>query len=49
MANNFIFMPYAGAYLPIEPMDCGAIAPVRLGLLGLGSLRTGEKIKCVAK
>ena len=49
MANNFILLPYALALNDaIQPMDWAVMAPVLMGMLGLGTLRTGEKIKGVA-
>jgi hypothetical protein len=54
-AWNWIGLPiarfvaaYAGHPLDIAPADMSEMMPVLLGLLGLGSLRTFEKIKRVA-
>jgi hypothetical protein len=46
MANNFIVLPYALAISEnIVPMDWAAMSPVLLGMLGLATNRTVEKIK----
>jgi hypothetical protein len=46
MVNNFIIMPYATALsASIQPMDWDAMLPILLGLLGLGGMRTLERVK----
>jgi hypothetical protein len=46
MANNFLILPYAMAISPaIVPMDWASMLPVLLGMLGLATNRTIEKIK----
>jgi len=46
--NNFILVPYASLLFPaLTPMDWAAMSPVVMGLLGLGGMRTTEKIKQV--
>jgi hypothetical protein len=45
-ANNFIIMPYAMAISSaITPMDWAAMSPVVLGMLGLATQRTVERVK----
>jgi len=44
-ANNFIFMPYASAFLELQPLDWAAMSPVVMGMLGLATNRTVEKVK----
>jgi hypothetical protein len=39
---------YLGHPLALSPADLGEMMPVMLGMLGLGALRTTEKIKGVA-
>lgn len=55
-AWNWIGLPmakfgaaYAGVEIDLAPADTGEMLPVLLGMLGLGSLRTFEKIKKVAR
>lgn len=44
--NNFVLMVWVQAFgVEIAPMDWAAMSPVVMGMLGLGTLRTGEKIK----
>ncbi len=46
MINNFLLLPYMMVLSDkIVPMDWAAMSPILLGLLGLGGLRTFEKIK----
>jgi hypothetical protein len=46
MVNNFILLPYMMALnTNIVPMDWASMSTVLMGLLGLGTLRTIEKIK----
>ena len=48
--NNFLIVPYASLLFPtLTPMDWAAMSPVVMGLLGLGGMRTTEKIKQVAR
>ena len=50
LANNFILVPYVGAFAPaIQPLDLTVMMPVLLGMLGLAGARTIEKIKRVAR
>ena len=52
--SNYIGVPllaWASPWFDIPPpprLDIGEVLPVLLGMLGLGTLRTGEKIKGVA-
>lgn len=44
--NNFLIAPYFAAMgISIPILDAGQLMPILLGLLGLGTLRTFEKIK----
>lgn len=44
--NNFILIPWAQAFgLDIIPMDWATMSPVVMGILGLGTARTVEKVK----
>jgi hypothetical protein len=44
--NNFILIPWAqAAGLEIIPMDWQTMSPVVMGILGLGGVRTVEKVK----
>lgn len=46
MVNNFWLLPYMLAFNDnIVPMDWAAMSPILMGLLGLGGLRSLEKIK----
>lgn len=46
MINNFLLLPYMMVLSDrIVPMDWAAMSPILMGLLGLGGLRTFEKIK----
>ena len=52
---QFVFGPLAewgsalyGHPVKFPPMDTGTMMPLLLGMLGLGGLRTAEKIQCVA-
>lgn len=50
LAFNYIASPILGAIgLDLHPLDISMMMPVLLGLLGLGGLRTTEKIKGVAR
>jgi hypothetical protein len=46
MANNFLLLPYAGLiWEGVVPLDWQALLPVLLGMLGLGTMRSTEKLK----
>jgi hypothetical protein len=50
MASNFILAPYLAAFgMEIAPLDLEVMMPVLLGMLGLGGLRTTEKLKKVSR
>lgn len=50
MACNYLVFPVAGVWLPeLKPLDTATMFPVLLGLLGLGGLRTTEKVKQVSR
>jgi len=42
-------LAYAGKPMQLAPADMSEMMPVLLGMLGLGALRTAEKIKNVAR
>jgi hypothetical protein len=46
MLNNFVLLPYMMVFSDkIIPMDWAAMSPILMGLLGLGGLRSMEKLK----
>ena len=49
MAINFVVIPVASPWVQIVPTDMATMMPVLLGMLGLGGLRTFEKVKGAAK
>lgn len=50
MAFNYIGVPLLGVFGIIVPvLDITTMFPVLLGMLGLGGLRTAEKVKGVAR
>ena len=50
LANNFIIVPYMGAFgFEITPLDLEVMLPVLLGMLGLGGMRSYEKRNHVAR
>ena len=56
LATNFLFIPFCNfiltlnqSYVTVPPLDLSEMMPVLLGMLGLGSLRTYEKTKDVAR
>jgi hypothetical protein len=49
MGFNYLVVPVADIWLDITPLDTAVMFPVLLGLLGLGGLRTAEKVKRVAR
>lgn len=49
MGFNYIVVPIAGVWVALDPLDLEVMFPVLLGLLGLGTLRTTEKIKGVSR
>ena len=50
LANNFIIVPYMGAFgLEIVPLNLEVMLPVLLGMLGLGGMRSFEKRNGVSR
>jgi len=56
LATNFLFIPVCNfvltlnqSYVTVPALDLSEMMPVLLGMLGLGSLRTYEKTKDVAR
>lgn len=50
LANNYLIVPYAAAAgLPVVPVNLNEIMPVLLGMLGLGAMRSYEKVKGAAR
>ena len=50
LANNFIVVPYLGAFgVAITPLDLEVMLPVLLGMLGLAGARSYEKRNGVAR
>lgn len=48
--NNYLVVPYAIAYgLTVPFIDMGTMTTILLGMLGLGGLRTYEKLNGVSK
>ena len=48
--NNYLVTPYAIAYgLSVPMIDMGTMSTILLGMLGLGGLRTYEKLNGVSK
>lgn len=46
LAMHYIFFPIAGMFLPVQsPLDVGGLISLVLALLGLGGLRTVERVK----
>jgi hypothetical protein len=46
LANNFLLMPYLGhQWEGLVPLDTATLLPILLGMLGLGAMRTTEKLK----
>ena len=41
LANNFLIVPYVGA---VQPLDMGVMMPILMGMLGLGGMRTWERL-----
>lgn len=46
LAMHYLIFPVAGMFLPVQsPLDVGGLISLVLALLGLGGLRTAERIK----
>ncbi len=41
LANNFLIVPYVDA---VQPLDTGVMMPILMGMLGLGTMRTVERL-----
>ena len=41
LANNFLIVPYVDA---VQPLDMGVMMPILMGMLGLGTMRTWERL-----
>ena len=41
LANNFLIVPYVEA---VQPLDMGVMMPILMGMLGLGGMRTWERL-----
>ena len=41
LANNFLIVPYVDA---VQPLDMGVMMPILMGMLGLGGMRTWERL-----
>ena len=45
LANNFLIVPYVGAFTDaVQPLDMGVMMPILMGMLGLGGMRTWERL-----
>lgn len=51
MGNNFLIIPYADAFFPnvMIQLDVAQMMPVLIGMLGLGGMRSYEKVRGVAR
>ena len=46
LANNFIVLPYVGAWTDaVQPLDMSVMMPILMGMLGLGTMRTWERLQ----
>ena len=41
LANNFLVLPYVDA---VQPLDMAVMMPILMGMLGLGTMRTWERL-----
>ncbi len=41
LGNNFLIVPYVDA---VQPLDMGVMMPILMGMLGLGGMRTWERL-----
>ena len=46
LANNFLIVPYVDA---VQPLDMGVMMPILMGMLGLGTMRTVERLRGKAR
>ena len=45
LANNFLIVPYVGVFTDaVQPLDMGVMMPILMGMLGLGGMRTWERL-----
>ena len=50
LANNFLIVPYVGAFTDaVQPLDMGVMMPILMGMLGLGGMRTCERLNGKAR
>ena len=50
LANNFLIVPYVGAFTDaVQPLDMGVMMPILMGMLGLGGMRTWERLSGKAR
>jgi len=49
MGFNYMLLPLISIWVELAPLDLTTMMPVLMGMLGLGGLRTAEKIKGVAR
>ncbi len=49
MGFNYMLLPLVSIWVELAPLDLTTMMPVLMGMLGLGGLRTAEKIKGVAR
>ena len=50
LANNFLIVPYVGAFTEaVQPLDMGVMMPILMGMLGLGGMRTWERLSGKAR
>ncbi len=46
LANNFLLVPYIGAFTDtVQPLDMAMMMPILMGMLGLGTMRTVERLR----
>ena len=45
LANNFLVLPYVGVWTDaVQPLDMSVMMPILMGMLGLGTMRTWERL-----
>ena len=50
LANNFLLVPYIGAFTDtVQPLDMAMMMPILMGMLGLGTMRTVERLRGKAR
>ena len=46
LLNNFLVLPYVGAWTDaVQPLDMAVMMPILMGMLGLGTMRTWERLR----